>query len=256
MGFAVGASFMWATNEPIRQLANAAARQHAVGTLDTDRRDESVWHWITHDAAGFFTLWLIIVPGGQLLLFGGQIVLIRQSLTDAKAAADAAKAWADTAKIQANADKTDLQRMQDTAVRQLRAYVFPEAVTLRKENVWLYDVSFKNFGQTPAYDFSQFTASAVADERAAKESLVAKREGPTSRTTLPPRHSVRTTKSQPVTAAEAADIQSGRKCFYVFGELQYIDAFGRFRTTRFRYMHNKDCGPTELIACELGNDEI
>jgi hypothetical protein len=47
MGFAVGASFLWATTEPIRQLANAADRS------GTHRQDESIWHWITHDAVDF-----------------------------------------------------------------------------------------------------------------------------------------------------------------------------------------------------------
>lgn len=60
-----------------------------------DQGDEPLWHWMTRDAAGFFTLWLVIVGGCQLVLFYVQLRLIRESLIDTKNAADAAKRSAD-----------------------------------------------------------------------------------------------------------------------------------------------------------------
>ena len=53
------------------------------------------WHWLTDDAAGFFTAVLVIVGAVQLVLFVWQLRLIRTSLDDAKISADAA---ADAAK--------------------------------------------------------------------------------------------------------------------------------------------------------------
>jgi flagellar basal body-associated protein FliL len=55
-----------------------------------------VWGWLSKDASGFFTFFLLIVAAAQLALFWYQLRLIRVSLDEAKttamAAADAAKA--------------------------------------------------------------------------------------------------------------------------------------------------------------------
>jgi hypothetical protein len=51
--------------------------------------DESRWAWITKDAAGFFTLCLVLVGSGQIILFWVQLRLIRESLDDAKEVASA-----------------------------------------------------------------------------------------------------------------------------------------------------------------------
>jgi len=54
------------------------------------------WHWLTHDAAWFFTLGLV-VGVIQLILFWRQLKYIRESLNAAKLSADAAKLSADAA---------------------------------------------------------------------------------------------------------------------------------------------------------------
>lgn len=69
--------------------------------------------WITNDAAGFFTFWLVIVGIGQAGLFVWQLRYMRKSLTDAQLLAEAAKASADTAKEQVAITKMgiiDLER--------------------------------------------------------------------------------------------------------------------------------------------------
>jgi hypothetical protein len=82
------------------------------------------WHWLLNDAAGFFTFLLVVVGGLQLGFFAWQLRLIRESLDDTKIAAEAAKQSADAAKIQAETARDTLKVMQDTAERQLRAYVY------------------------------------------------------------------------------------------------------------------------------------
>jgi hypothetical protein len=60
-------------------------------------------HWLTKDAAGFFTLCLVLIGGGQFLLFWWQLRLIRESQLNAKQAADAATAGAKAAEVNAQA---------------------------------------------------------------------------------------------------------------------------------------------------------
>jgi hypothetical protein len=69
-----------------------------------------------HDAAGFFTFWIVIVGGCQLVLFCVQLKYIRDSLVDAKTAANAAKQSADS-----------LRNIE-------RAYVFIDYELLRDRN--------------------------------------------------------------------------------------------------------------------------
>jgi hypothetical protein len=64
---------------------------------------ESFGHWITHDAAGFFTPWLVFVGGIQLALFWIQLGYISDSLINSKEAAKAAKKAANIAKTSSKA---------------------------------------------------------------------------------------------------------------------------------------------------------
>lgn len=111
--------------------------------------DERLWDWLTRDAGGFFTVWLVLVGGAQLALFYVQLRIIRESLDDAKKAAD-------TAERAADASKASLELSRTTAERELRAYVHinkfiftkigdggPKYVALKVTPIW------KNSGQTP-----------------------------------------------------------------------------------------------------------
>jgi hypothetical protein len=103
---------------------------------------------LTRDTAGFFAAWLVIIGGGQLMLFYVQLTLIRESLIDAKTAADAAKESADAAKQSAD----HLPRVE-------RAYVFlaseirhrrtPNAIP-ETGDILTVEFAFKNHGKTPA----------------------------------------------------------------------------------------------------------
>lgn len=192
-------------------------------------------------------------PDGHFYLFLWQLQLIRESLDETKIAADAAKESADAAKIQAETATTQaqtaqrtLQTMQDTAERQLRAYIFAEPGPLERANIFRYTVTFRNTGQTPAFDFSQTTNSDVFDHPASEDKFVVKRQEPISKTILPPGRLVGTTIAHTVSPEERGDIHTGSKAFYVFGDITYRDAFRQMRTVRFRFVHSKDCGPTDF----------
>jgi hypothetical protein len=86
--FAMGMLFEASNNPypPTSAVSNKTTEQKPTDT----KEQEGLWDWLTHDAAGFFTLFLFLAAGGQIYLFFVQLNLIRDSLTPAKDAAKAA----------------------------------------------------------------------------------------------------------------------------------------------------------------------
>jgi hypothetical protein len=96
-----------------RQPAYGQAERKAENKTNKAEQGESGPDWLFRDAAGFFTLCLVVIGGLQLALFYWQLKLIRESLVDAKHAADAATEAAKAATDQANIAKrtfTDRER--------------------------------------------------------------------------------------------------------------------------------------------------
>jgi hypothetical protein len=181
----------------------------------------------------------------------------------AKESADAAKEAADAGKLQAETAQQTLQTMQDTAQRQLRAYVFAEpgdisfgaAIPGVPSQEWNYEIRFKNSGQTPAYEFTQSTRCAIAAEPVAETIFTVGRDG-LSKAPLPSSQQVKTAGRIRVSISDASDIRAGIKTFFVYGEIRYVDGFGRNRLSKFRFMNNHTTGPHDLIYCGAGNEEI
>jgi hypothetical protein len=251
---------------------NPAKAQTAEPTANGAKTQEP---WLTKDAAGFFTFVLVVVGSVQVALFLWQLWLIRESLDDTKIAAEAAKQAADVAKIQTETAKATLQTMQDTAERQLRAYVFAEPATFsssvynraRPREVGLvkntgpmqrltYQVRITNTGQTPAFDFRQATAHDVFDEPVTDDKFHIGQGGPFSRATLAAGRDVTTGHVMDIVPEEYRQIREGRKSFYVFGEIHYTDAFKKKRIVRFRFLHGQHTGLQQLSYAEAGNEEI
>jgi hypothetical protein len=110
--------------------------------------------WLIHDAAGFFTLLLVIVGAVQVGLFVWQLKLIRTSLEDAKLAADAATDAATAASRQAHVAEETLAKIE-------RPYLFVYNVSTIKvvDESHLYEdgtsfigvtYSVANHGKIPA----------------------------------------------------------------------------------------------------------
>jgi hypothetical protein len=101
---------------------------------------EGWWHWVTHDAAGFFTLLLVCVSSLQAMLFLWQLTLINKSLAHAKKAADAAK------------DSAEIARDTLTKVRRPYLFVFGTKYLERgvDPTVSFVTYSVANYGETPA----------------------------------------------------------------------------------------------------------
>jgi hypothetical protein len=151
---------------------------------------------------------------------------------------------------------------RDTAKRQQRAYVFPDGALMRPPTTargtsWGTTVVIKNFGQTPAYDYSMVTdtrmmpwnPAEVPDLRLPAERRVLGSLAPGGTLTLNLRH-------RPFTAIEMDALAKGMFRFYVFGEVYYTDAFGAARYTRFCYRWGGDDGSDagSLANAEHGNE--
>jgi hypothetical protein len=94
--FAMGMLFEHAPSENVPTPNRANENQ-------SEPQDGGAWNWLTHDATGIFTGFLVVVGGIQIAVFLRQLSLIRESLIDAKKAARAAQDSADAAKLNAQA---------------------------------------------------------------------------------------------------------------------------------------------------------
>jgi hypothetical protein len=122
---------------------------------------------------------------------------------------------------------------EDTAERQLRAYVFFESgyvklIATEKGQFLDATIQFKNFGQTPAYKFVNWmiidirnTSSPPFDEqaRAGVEGII----GPSG-------VSVFNGHKGPLGPTDIDDIRNGAKTIFIWGRIDYVDAF---KTPRF-----------------------
>src|SRR5208282_2187237 len=184
------------------------------------------------DPLAVFTLFLAIIAGAQIGLFYVQLKLIRRSL-------DTAKESADTAKTQAEIAQATLKAVQDTAKRQLRAYISitPTDVNEFYEggNVTLhYDT--KNIGQTPAVKVRTFAGVGIFP-------FPLPRGLPMPRLNEDPNKSVQTIfpgdyfsqdceLGRTLTANDIIAIKQGDKCrLYIIAVAKYVDTFGEDRYT-------------------------
>jgi hypothetical protein len=224
--------------------------------------------WLTKDASGFFTFWLALIGIGQAGLFFIQLRYMRKGMDDATIAAVAAKESADTAKTQAEVARGTLKTMQDTAERQLRAYVFVE----RAQIVNLIDgigrpeahVVIKNYGQTPAYELVNIIGLAIdeyptpptlnltvnEDELVGGKAAMALGPGCESFSIAAP------STAPPVPPEVRAEFFNGTRIAFVYGKVRYKDVFGTERWTEYRLMIGGAAGVrgNQLVGCDEGNE--
>jgi hypothetical protein len=131
-----------------------------------------------------------------------------------------------------------IERMKDTAERELRAYVCMESarIVFKKERAPEVHVCVKNFGKTPAYDVRMWIGGATGPYPAPEPLKPAPNELPMGVSVLPP-------GAKPYTMIWRSDEIPqqvmpilGTKAFtiYVYGRASYRDAFGKQRNTKYR----------------------
>jgi hypothetical protein len=148
--------------------------------------------------------------------------------------------------------------MKETAEKQLRAYLFPELAASRRVSpaAHIIKVDVKNSGQTPAYEYQGYIALGVFTPGQEPESLELPAEEDFSRGSLGPGCKVELGgREYSMTPEQAADVTRGAQSVYIYGNVDYRDAFGQSRFTSFRL-----CSTGEMFqmgrfeACLEGNE--
>jgi hypothetical protein len=139
-----------------------------------------------------------------------------------------------------------LTMLRDTAERQSRAYVLvvdvakirtdPEEIAGPGLEVL---VEFKNDGQTPAYDVFQWAKIDIREFPLA-ERLPIQCIDASTRAILPAGAKAMAcpTFRYDLTPNEEQAIAESRAAIYVFGEVDYVDTFGKRHLTQFRFRCN------------------
>lgn len=193
----------------IAQQRAAAAAERAADAAESQR--VAAWWQTALTALG--TLGLLYT-----------LALTRRSVKEAGRSADAALAA--------------LQAAERTAERQLRAYIgildisVSHVATGRSPRV---AINLKNFGQTPAHRLGAKTEIEVMPTHAPVFAV-----GPLDdnhRQSIGPGATFNVTAEtdKALTEAQASDLNSGSANLYCFGFVEYTDAFGHTRYTRFRH---------------------
>lgn len=241
-----------------RRIANACATVERPAVLEcitkqvgTAREDERTEYDLqaqqdSADAA-FWMAWISFATLTATLValwfVKGTLDATREAVKDTSEATDAMR--------KAN------ELAEDTAKRQLRAYVGVQSITI--ENVVMglkpsAHIIAKNFGQTPAdkFDLISYLALWPPDS---ENFLVVPSDAEHSYSTLAPGTvSNAYPKLAEVMTPELLTLYgSGAVRIFAFGEIRYEDAFGDPRVTHFRCYMDKDCKPNVTHNCLSGN---
>jgi hypothetical protein len=196
------------------------------------QKHETIGQATAHDPVAIYTLGLVLVASVQVALFFWQLGYMRDGLKDAATAADAAKT---TAKIAADA----LNLSRTISKRQLRAYVHVEDVKMCLMQS-KYDpniqVIVKNFGSTPARH-TTVACQCVQIDSAIGYSFSMKGATVNEVADLAPTQQTTATIIYPKVFWDECKphLLSKDRTFYVYGRVDYIDAFDDPWYTGFRY---------------------
>ena len=143
---------------------------------------------------------------------------------------------------------------ENTSERQLRAYVLTEGVSLwtteKPDGVRIVlPVKFKNFGQTPAYNFGSWSDAKISAQNpgfTVKQSRIRNTLiGPGDVTNIRP-------DEGPFSQEDIDAVLTGEKFIFACVRIDYVDAFGIDRTTTF-YFRNGNRLPGARDEWEVEN---
>jgi hypothetical protein len=205
------------------------------------------------DRLAAFTIALFCVAIFQAGLFFWQLRYMRQGMRDAEMAAKAAQDSADAA-------KESVTLAKETAQQQLRAYLFiktPKILVFNADKTCAHEMWIRNYGQTPAHDVVAVTNTDFFEPDIV---LFPKLDEPKqiSKSSLAPSGEVifTTVTDDPLTADQLNSVASGKRAFFVWGEITYTDVFGCPQTTHFRLRFGKAqlrLGSGAMMVCNEGN---
>ncbi len=236
------------------QPTKAQATEQRANTKERHVQDRAFGNWVTHDAAGFFTLWLVIVGALQLGLFAWQLLYMSKGVKDASVAANAAK----DASIAA---RQTVETMERNARIQLRAYLVAEpfkVIDFEPDKITSAKIAIRNVGQTPAHDVIMATTVEVAKHPLLPieyPTLKELQNEPNSREGFFA-NEITVTKeakryfSQP----EIDDVIKTEARLYIGGRIYYKDVFQADHHTDFLFMcYGENTRTMNPLQCEKGN---
>jgi hypothetical protein len=162
--------------------------------------------------------------------------------------------------VQAKRIQQTIETMDDTAERQLRAYVwFTVSPTRPLMPTIIMRGVIKNTGQTPAYE-TCFWANTEVFSHPLPVGQVFSTAPPiidAPRYVVNPgsEHFSDNTSDTPLTEEQMASIMNGTMRLYSWGEIRYIDAFKKERYSRFKLYWQRAEGPLygTWVYCDDGN---
>jgi hypothetical protein len=199
----------YAPTEMEKQECQDAAKRGSHKTEEC----RNLWERTTTDPVAFFTFWLAISTIG----LGVSTILL----------------W--------RAGENQKRLMADTAERQLRAYVNVAGgkITFEQPDAPEWHLVVKNFGQTPAYDVRHWTHIWITEYPLSVELPVPDPDFPMSNSILAPgNHEDMVWKKEPPIPANSLElIGTPAGTIFIYGEIRYVDAFGKHRLTRYRLIY-------------------
>jgi hypothetical protein len=144
-----------------------------------------------------------------------------------------------------------------TTRAQLRAYLAIERANRQGAHdfgsQFRFNLSFKNCGQTPAYEGTCW-AQVQAKECPLTSELTPSVIKTIGRFETPPTNTFHITQCSDeiagIAADRATDFNDGKIAFYIFGQVDFIDVFGKARWLRFRFRYGADCVASGRLAIE------
>jgi hypothetical protein len=148
---------------------------------------------------------------------------------------------------QLTAARDALKVSEETAKRQLRAYMFFVSASITPDagnpSYYIASIDIKNWGQTPAYNVYSWINAAVI-EYPLRSNLVMANPGDENSDVGPGAGFRMEQVIQPTLSdQDLLDIRSGRKQIYVWGTIRYTDAFDQPHHTDFRLRSDREVGP-------------
>jgi len=187
-----------------------------------------------------YTFWLMIFTGVLAISTIGLWVVTLFARKDTKKAVGAAQKSADAA------EKIVLT-MQDTAQRQLRAYICIPGATIKliKKSDSMYAhvvLRYKNAGQTPGYDVKTWIALDIAEYPLNKILVQHPQDAKYTPIIISPGSEQYLVNETVITPEQRPMIGTAKATLYVYGEVLYRDVFGIERFTKYRLLYGGDEG--------------
>ena len=198
----------------------------------------------------FYAMLMFFAVLAQTAITAFGVWLVRSTLIEARKATLAAVAATEAA-------ESAVEVTSDTAQRQLRAYVFVvEALRTRRGDTdpWVIQVRIKNFRQTPAYRAQVRVKVKIMDPVDEATFGFPLPTTGDSQFDFGPGHEHTTRIEIPGLAGDVwDDFKAGRIAIYLWGRVDFVDAFNENRWMHFRHIQQGGY-ILNLSNCTKGNE--